>query len=39
MNTLNDIDSYSIIIDSGMVHCVRNEKPVAKEAPQDTIVL
>ena len=31
--------NYSII-DSGMVHCVRNEeKPVAKEAPQDTIVL
>lgn len=28
------------IIDSGMVHCVRNEeKPAAKEAPQDTIVL
>ncbi|KAI7880986.1 hypothetical protein K492DRAFT_207159 [Lichtheimia hyalospora FSU 10163] len=31
---------YNGFSDSGMVHCVRNEeKPVAKEAPQDTIVL
>lgn len=30
---------YNGLSDSGMVHCVRNEKPVAKEAPQDTIVL
>ncbi|KAJ8653936.1 hypothetical protein O0I10_010385 [Lichtheimia ornata] len=31
---------YNGLSDSGMVHCVRNEeKPAAKEAPQDTIVL